>query len=100
MSNYRNRRLLDLAHEIPCQADFPHVCEGSVVPAHSNQGIFGRGAFYKSHDWAYAALCHDAHDYVDGRRGGWAKEDKQAAWLRAYIKTQTYIWENGKVRVA
>ena len=100
MANYRNRRLLDLAHEMPCFADFPHDCRGSVVPCHSNQQIFGRGASYKSHDWAFAAICSNGHDYIDGRRGGWAKEDKQAAWLRAYIKTQDYLWKEGKVKVA
>lgn len=100
MSNYRNRKLLDIAHEMPCQADFPHSCFGSVVPSHSNQQIFGRGASYKSHDWAYAAICSEAHDYIDGRKGGWDKETKHAEWLRAYIKTQNYLWQNGKVRVA
>src|SRR5574343_1519548 len=100
MANYRNRKLLDLAHEMPCQADFAHRCQGQVVPCHSNQLQFGRGASYKSHDWAFAACCSEAHDFLDGRRGGWDKETKHAEWLRAYIKTQNYIWQNGKVRVA
>ena len=47
-----------------------------------------------------AALCPDAHDFVDGRKGGWAKEDKHAEWQRAYVKTWAYLWQNGKVRVA
>lgn len=97
---YRNRRLLDLAHEIPCQADFAHRCQGQVVPCHSNSLQFGRGASYKSPDCFFAACCGEAHDFLDGRRGGWDKETKHAEWLRAYIKTQTYLWQNGKVRVA
>jgi hypothetical protein len=55
---------------------------------------------FKSHDCFVAALCPDAHDYVDGRKGGWTKEDKHAAWDRAYIKTQIYLWKEGKVRVS
>lgn len=100
MANYRNRRLLDLAHEMPCQAAFHHLCSGSSVPCHSNQQAFGRGHSYKSHDWAFAACCGDAHDYIDGRKGGWDKETKHAEWLRAYVKTQEWLWNEGKVRVA
>lgn len=104
MANYRNRRLLDLAHEMPCCADFPHEClhrrGGGSVPAHSNEYRFGRGASYKSHDWAFAAMCAEAHDYIDGRKGGWDKETKHAEWLRAYIKTQDWLWKNEKVKVA
>ena len=98
--NYRNRRLLDLAHEMPCCASFPHNCFGQVVPCHSNQQAFGRGSSFKSHDWAIAACCCEAHDYIDGRKGGWDKETKHAEWLRAYVKTQEWLWNEGKVMVA
>lgn len=97
---YRNRRLLDLAHEIPCQARFPHACTAQSVPAHSNSQEFGRGIGHKSADWAFAACCPVAHDYIDGRRGGWDKETKRAEWLRAFIGTQDHLWQTGKVRVA
>lgn len=97
---YRNRKLLDLAHEMPCQAQFKHVCNGPTVPAHSNQQIHGRGHAHKSHDCFFAGVCPAAHDQLDGRSGGMDKETKQAEWNRAYIATQTYLWENGKVKVA
>ena len=71
-----------------------------MVPCHSNQSIFGRGASLKSHDWAFCAGCRDAHDYLDGRKGGWDKETKHAEWLRAFVKTQNYLWQEGKVMVA
>lgn len=100
MKNYRNRRLLDLAHEMPCCADFHHQCSGPSVPAHSNESRFGRGMSYKSGDHFFASLCPTAHDFVDGRRGGWDKETKHAEWLRAYIKTQNWLWQEGKVKVA
>ena len=100
MANYRNRKLLDAIHEIPCQADFPHQCAGTVIPAHSNEIRYGRGFAYKSHDWAVAALCPVAHDFVDGRRGSWDKETKHAEWLRAFVKTQTELWERGLIRVS
>jgi hypothetical protein len=82
---YRNRKLLDLAHEIPCQATFPHVCNGPSVPAHSNQQAHGRGHAHKSDDCFFAAVCPAAHDAIDGRPGGMDRETKQAEWNRAYV---------------
>ena len=97
---YRNRKLLDLSHDMPCQADFDHICNGPSVPAHSNQQIFGRGIGHKSHDCFFAGVCPAAHDQLDGRANGLDRETKQALWLRAYISTQIWLWENGKVKVA
>jgi hypothetical protein len=64
---YRNRRLLNLAHECPCTAQFSHYCTQyqGVEPAHSDQQIFGRGHGHKSHDFAFAAMCHTAHLMLD-----------------------------------
>lgn len=70
------------------------------MPAHSNELMFGRGASHKAHDCFFAAVCPEAHDLIDGRKGGWDKETKHAAWLRAYIKTMVLLWSDGKVRVA
>ncbi len=97
---FRSRKLLDLCHDTPCMATFPHTCKGQIVPAHSNEQAFGRGASFRADDCFVAALCQEAHDYIDGRRGGWKKDEKHAEWLRAYIRTQRWQWENGKVVVA
>ena len=102
---YRNRKLLDLAHDAPCCAEFDHQCaqpheplsDGVCVPAHSNRLAHGRGAGHRAADIFHAAVCPEAHDYIDGRKGGWDRETKHAEWNRAYIKTQLYYWENGKV---
>lgn len=97
---YKNRRLLDLAHEMPCMARFPHRCQGSVVPCHANGLEWGRGHGHRSDDIFFAACCQAAHDFIDGRAGGWTKEEKRSEWLRAYIETQRFIWTEGKVKVA
>ena len=97
--NYRSRKLLDLAHDMPCMASFPHQCQGKSVPCHANDLLFGRGFAYKAPDWAWCAACPDAHDYIDGRKGGWDKEVKRGEWLRAYVRTQNFLWETGKVVV-
>ena len=95
---YRNRKLLDCAHRMPCLVDFPHSCTAhlGVEPMHSDQQIFGRGHGHKSPDWAFAAGCHQAH--LD--MGTFDRETKQAEWLRAFIKTEDYLWSNGMVKLA
>lgn len=97
---YRNRKLLDLSHDAPCLAQFPHIHNGPSVPAHSNEQRHGRGHSHKSHDNFHAAVCPEAHDFIDGRKGGWDRDTRQAEWDRAYIATQIYYWQTGKVRVA
>lgn len=95
---YRNRRLLDLAHESPCFADFPHACMGSAGcdPAHSDSQVWGRGMSHKSHDFAIASMCNPAHKQLDTMD----REEKQASWLRAHVKTMAHFWQQGWLRVA
>ena len=66
---------------------------------HSNELMWGRGYSHKAPDWAVASGCPEAHDFIDGRKGGWDKETKHSEWLRAYVKTQDWIWQNGRVEV-
>lgn len=95
---YRSRKLLDLAHKCPCMARFEHQCSEhqGVEPAHSDQLVFGRGHGHKSHDFAFAAMCHTAHMMLDT----FEREVKQGEWLRAYVKTQEWLWSNELIRVA
>lgn len=95
---YRNRKLLNLAHDCPCFAGFDHGCTEyqGVEPAHSDQLIFGRGHGHKSHDFAFAAMCHTAHTMLDT----FDRETKKGEWLRAYIKTQEWLWKNERIKVA
>lgn len=94
---YRNRKLLDLAHDMPCMAGFDHQCYGYLGcdPAHSDSHIFGRGCGHKSHDFAFAAMCNNAHKMLDT----FDRDTKFFEWLRAYSKTQEYLWENNKLTI-
>lgn len=94
---FRSRALLDLAHECPCMAQFPHDCQQyqGVEPAHSDQQIFGRGHGHKSHDFAFSALCHPAHMLLDT----FERDVKQTEWLRAHVKTMEWLWTNGYLTV-
>ena len=95
---FRSRKLLDLAHTAPCFADYVHQC-GEYLgcePSHSDSSIFGRGHGHKSNDFAFASLCHEAHMMLDRME----RDEKFYSWLRAYVKTQDYLWTNGLVKVA
>ena len=101
--SYRNRRLLDLAHEAPCFAQFEHDCSSYLgcEPAHADSQLFGRGHGHKAHDFAYASLCHNAHLKLSAQVGGGMDRDtKFHEWLRAYVATQEWLWTNGKLKVA
>lgn len=94
---FRSRKLLDLAHGMPCLAKFPHACTAhlGVEPMHSDSQLFGRGHGHKSADWAFAAGCHQAHVDLDT----FDRETKHAEWLRAYIATTDYLWTNELIAV-
>jgi hypothetical protein len=100
---YRNRKLLDIAHEMPCLAKFPHDCTEHLgcVPAHSDMQIFGRGIGHKTPDWAFAAMCHNAHREVDPKLAPqFDREQRQIEWMLAYVATTNWLFENGKLKVA
>ena len=98
MTTYRNRKLLDISHSMPCMATFDHHCVAyqGVEPAHSDSQIFGRGHGHKSNDWAFAAMCHNAHLDLDKFND---RDLKFFEWLRAYSATQKYLWENELIQV-
>lgn len=100
---HRSRKLLDIAHKAPCFATFPHECtqHNGCEPAHSDAQIFGRGVGHKTPDWAVAFMCHNAHVIISAKVGGGAeREQKFMDWLRAYVATQNYLWNGGKVKLA
>lgn len=100
----RARMLLDLAHELPCQFDFPHNC-GTLrgekrVPCHGNKLVLGRGFSFKVDDPFFAAGCNEAHDFIDGRRPGLDPDTRWWEWLRAHVKTMRSIWDLGWLKVS
>lgn len=61
---YRNKKLTQSAnHEscVSCGAD-----DGTIVWAHSNQYLHGKGRGIKAHDIFGAYLCHKCHGWLDG----------------------------------
>jgi hypothetical protein len=98
VSNFRNRRLLDLAHKVhECQACGRWVHAG-CEPAHANWSEYGKGGSLKSHDVFHAAMCHECHVSIDqGSR--LTREERHEVWRRAFNKTQLLYWECGWIKV-
>lgn len=68
---------------------------------HSDHHIFGRGGWHKSHDFAFAAGCRTAHKMLTAKvNDETTREQKFFDWLRAFVKTQEWLWVNGKLKVA
>lgn len=101
---YRNRRLLDLARDQPCANCGAE--DGTIVAAHSNMGIHGKGMSEKAHDCFHAHLCDKCHRWLDQGRGmdptdlyQGTRYDKDMMFLRAMEKTMLRLWQKGRIRV-
>jgi hypothetical protein len=95
--NYRNRRLLDLAHRVTeCQncGRWTDGCE----PAHANWHEYGKGGALKAHDLYHAALCHDCHAMLD-QGNTLSKDEKKALWQHAHRKTMLLYFQEGWIGV-
>lgn len=99
MSNYRNRSLLDLAHDLhDCTAQIEGVCQGyspdGLEPAHSNQSRHGKGMSIKAHDCFHAAICHSCHVEIDqGHK--LSREERAEVWQKAHERTILEYFNRG-----
>lgn len=99
MSNHRDRKLLDLAHDVEvCQFRLPGVCQiGSpdgCEPAHSNNITDGKGLGIKSHDWKHVASCHACHvEYDSGTK--FSRDEKREYFEQGWISTVSLYFLNG-----
>lgn len=108
VSNYRSRRLLDLAHELTeccnCEQWSPHGLE----PAHENGIEAGKGQSIKGQDCRHAAMCNECHRFYDSGSVGmdpsglypatW--EGKTEMFNRAHKRTFDQYWSRGWLVVA
>jgi hypothetical protein len=88
---YRNKKLLEVVRESPCQ-----VCNaknGTVVAAHSNQLRDGKGRGLKASDAAIAAMCYSCHYDID-QGSKLSKQERIDVWESAHRKTIRWLIEN------
>jgi CRISPR/Cas system-associated protein Cas10 (large subunit of type III CRISPR-Cas system) len=96
MAQYRDKRLLELCRELPCQ-----ICgrqNGTIVAAHSNQIKDGKGTGIKAPDYRVAALCNECHFEVDNGNK-LSKEEKRELWDAAHKSTIGYMFEHKMIGV-
>ena len=94
---YRNKRLLELLREAPCQ-----VCvieDGTVVAAHSNQLRDGKGRSIKAHDFRIAAMCYRCHTRCY-QGADLSKTERVEMWEDAHRKTVGWLFLNDHVHIS
>jgi hypothetical protein len=80
----RSRPLLDAVRHLACCGC--GVRDGTIVPAHSNWEVHGKGGHIKADDNRIAALCMACHDAID--QGSKLLEiERQLFWWQAHVKT-------------
>jgi hypothetical protein len=97
MTIYRNKKLLEIVRESPCQ-----VCgrqDGTVVAAHSNQLRDGKGRGLKAHDYRIAALCFSCHTSLD-QGAKLSKEERVQMFEDAHRATIGWLFENGCLEIS
>ena len=94
--NYRNKKLLEVVREAPCQTCGAQ--DGTVVAAHSNQLRDGKGRSIKAHDYRIAALCYSCHAQLD-QGSKMSKEDRVDIWEMAHRKTIGWLFDNDHLEV-
>jgi len=92
--NYRNSKLLQLARMLPCQ--LCNIEDGTVVAAHSNQLVDGKGKGIKAHDYRIASLCYNCHFELD-QGSNLSKQDRKEQWDYAHRKTIGEFFDRGYI---
>lgn len=98
MSNFRCKKLLELAKEAPHCMNCGVSNWGQVVAAHSNSQKHGKGMGIKAHDIP-SFLCERCHDLVDGRSGNLDRETRQTIWADSMISSFVWLLDSGRLRV-
>lgn len=93
---YRNKKLLEIVRESPCQCC--NKIDGTIVAAHSNQLRDGKGKGIKAQDYRIAALCSRCHYELD-QGSGLTKEERREMWEEAHRKTVGWLFENDYLEV-
>jgi len=83
----RDKKRLEACRALPCQHCGAE--DGTVVAAHSNEGVHGKGRGIKASDEFVAALCFICHANLD--QGKMSKDEKSQMWHNAHIKTKEML---------
>lgn len=93
---YRNKRLLEIVRESPCQNC--GIQNGTIVAAHSNQLRDGKGRGLKCSDYRIAALCFGCHSELDQGKS-LSKDQRVEMFESAHRATIGWLFENEHLKV-
>jgi len=96
--NYRNKRLLEVCRQLPCQFPGCGKEDGTVVACHSNQIRDAKGTGIKAHDYRIAAMCHQHHMEID-QGSQYNKAQRWAIWEEAHRNSIGALFERGIIDV-
>ena len=99
--NWRSPSYLKSARGQECQVRIDGICNDNpetVVAAHSNQYIHGKGGALKAHDIFTAWACSDCHRELDAS-SKLTYEEKNLIWQRGFERTLLAALEQGILRV-
>jgi hypothetical protein len=91
---YRDPALLEMARGRPCLLLIPGICShrvDTVVAAHSNLSVHGKGGARKADDCFTVAACHACHSWLDQ---GPAPAAQKAEAFRLGHALQVMAWQN------
>lgn len=88
---FRSSEILALARAAPVCTGCDRPNDGTVVPAHRNEG---KGIGLKVSDALVAHLCLTCHVRLDQGRD-MTREERRAFWDAAFIKTMRWLIESG-----
>jgi hypothetical protein len=89
---YRNKKLLEIVRNFPCQNC--GTIDGTIVAAHSNQLRDGKGRGIKASDYRIASLCYQCHAELD-QGTKMSKAERVEFWEEAHRKTIALLFESG-----
>jgi len=99
--NWRSPSLLKAARGQECMLRIDGICNDNpetVVAAHSNQYIHGKGGALKAHDIFSAWACSDCHREIDQGKS-LSYEEKNHLWQRGFERTLISLLEQGILKV-
>lgn len=92
---FRSRPLLNACRQLECC--HCGIDDGTVVAAHSNWSIDGKGKGLKASDAAVAALCFRCHSTLDAGKD-MTREERREMWLNAHVRTMRQLIERGLLK--
>lgn len=95
---YKNKKLLEVIREAPICFSCGKHNDGTVVAAHSNQGVHGKGRSLKSDDCYVAALCYSCHSDLDQGKA-LTREQRVALWNEACVLTYGWLMKNDYLKL-